>query len=107
LPDDMASKQDLLDYGARVRDRFNQWWETAGRDTDFEQPGNVYYGNVSLHEVLERTGWHSGQHTRQVMLTLTKLGITPDNPLTDAAFAGLPIPINIWDNEKSWDGALK
>jgi len=107
LPDDMASKQDLLDYGTRIRDRFNQWWETAGRDTDFEQPGNVYYGDVSLHEVLERTGWHSGQHTRQVMLTLTKLGITPDNPLTDAAFAGLPIPINIWDNEKSWDGALK
>ena len=25
--------------------------------TDFEQPGKVYYGEVTLHEVLERTGW--------------------------------------------------
>jgi glutaredoxin len=75
----------------------------AGRNTDFSQPGKVYYGEVTLHEVLERTGWHSGQHSRQLMLTLEKLGITPDGPLTDADFAGLPLPKNVWDNEKSWD----
>ena len=103
LPDGMASKQDLLDYGAGVRRRLNSWWQTVGRDTDFERDGDVYYGDVTLHEVLERTGWHSGQHTRQLMLTLEKLGIAPVTPLTDADFAGLPMPENIWDNEKSWD----
>ena len=78
-------------------------WEAGGRDTDFDQPGKVYYGAVSLHEVLERTAWHSGQHTRQLMLTLDKLGIDPDEPLGDAAFAALPMPRNVWDNEKSFD----
>ena len=52
---------------------------------------------------MERTAWHAGQHTRQLMLVLEKLGIAPDGPLTDDDFAGLPMPRNVWDNEKSWD----
>lgn len=103
LPSGMQSRQDLLDYAARVRTRLDAWWQSAGRATDFAQPGKVYYGDVSLHEVLERTAWHSGQHTRQLMLTLDKLGISPQDPLTAANFAGLPMPENVWDNEKSWD----
>ena len=58
---------------------------------------------MTLHEVLERTGWHSGQHTRQLMLTLDKLGIAADGPLSAADFAGLPMPENVWDNERSFD----
>lgn len=103
LPPNMKSKEDLLNYGSTVRSRLNAWWESEGRETDFNQPGKVYYGDVTLHEVLERTAWHSGQHTRQLMLTLEKLDITPDRPLTDADFAGLPMPKNVWDNEKTWD----
>ncbi len=103
IPGDMTTQDDLSDYGARVQDRLNAWWERDGKDTDFGQPGQVYYGDVTLLEVLERTGWHSGQHTRQLMLTLEKLGIEPDRPLADADFAGLPMPDEIWDNEKSFD----
>lgn len=103
LPADMRSHRDLLDYGERVRARLDAWWQAAGRGTDFSQPGKVYYGDVSLHEVLERTAWHSGQHARQLMLTLEKLGLEPDGPLTDADFAGLPMPEKVWDNEKTWD----
>lgn len=103
LPPELETREDLLDYAAGVRARLNAWWESAGRDTDFTQPGNVYYGDVSLHEVLERTGWHSGQHTRQLMLTLEKLGISPHGPLGDEDFAGLPLPKNVWDNELSFD----
>ncbi|NQV83633.1 MAG: hypothetical protein HQ494_07400 [Rhodospirillales bacterium] len=103
LPVDMVTKQDLLDYGAAVQSRLKAWWETAGHHTDFSQDGNVYYGDVSLHEVLERTGWHSGQHTRQLMLTLEKLGLSVDRPLGDGAFAGLPMPNNVWDNEATFD----
>ncbi len=99
----MQTKAELLDWAASVQARLKAWWETAGRSTDFNQPGKVYYGEVSLHEVLERTGWHSGQHTRQLMLTLEKLGIEADGPLTDADFAGLPMPKNVWDNERSFD----
>ncbi len=102
LPPDLKTKDDLLNYGKSVKSRFNAWWETAGRETDFAQPGKVYYGEVTLHEVLERTAWHSGQHTRQLMLALEKLGTAPGHPLTDADFAGLPMPKNVCDNEKTW-----
>ena len=57
----------------------------------------------TLLEVLERTAWHAGQHTRQLMLALEKLGVTPAQTLTEADFSGLPMPRNIWDNEKTWD----
>ena len=103
LPAQLETREDLLDYGTGVRSRLNSWWARAGQDTDFTQPGKVYYGDVSLHEVFERTAWHSGQHTRQLMLTLEKLGIAPADPLTDADFAGLPMPNEVWDNELSWD----
>jgi glutaredoxin len=103
LPAHLDSREALLDYGASVRSRLNAWWQSAGRHTDFTQPGKVYYGDVSLHEVFERTAWHSGQHTRQLMLTLEKLGIPPEDPLTEADFAGLPMPSRVWDNEKSFD----
>ncbi len=103
LPARLESHEDLLEYGAKVRSRLNSWWQSAGRETNFHQPGKVYYGDVSLHEVFERTAWHSGQHTRQLMLALEKLGMAPADPLTDADFAGLPMPNQVWDNEKSWD----
>lgn len=100
LPPGMDSKDDLLDYGAEIRERFNAWWEREGHSTDFTQPGKVYYGEVTLHEVLERTGWHSGQHLRQLMLVLEeKLGIDPDGRVSDSHFAGLPMPREVWDNE--------
>ena len=56
-----------------------------------------------MHEVLERTAWHSGQHVRQVALMLKeKLNIEPEPPLDDTIFHGLPMPKNIWDNERSF-----
>jgi len=102
LPPEMKSKEDLLAYGIAVRDRFDRWWKRDGRGMNFDQPGKVYYGDVSLHEVLERTGWHAGQHTRQLMLVLETMDITPDGPVGDADFAGLPMPREVWDNEKSF-----
>ena len=106
LPPAMKTKQDLLDYGVRVRMRLMDWWDGAGKATDFSQPGKVYYGDVTLHEVLERTGWHSGQHARQLMLVVETLGLEPEGRLTDADFAGLPMPENVWDNETTFNGAM-
>jgi glutaredoxin len=103
LPSRLVIRGDLLAHGEAVRLRFADWWTRDGAATDFTRPGNVYYGEVTLHEVLERTGWHSGQHTRQIILMLQeKLGIEPDAPMVDADFAGLPMPKNIWDNERSF-----
>ena len=103
LPKEMKTKSDLLDYGYKVYKRFDKWWERESHQTDFEQPGNVYYGKVNLHEVLERTGWHSGQHVRQINLLLKeKLNIEPKTKLDNTIFDGLPMPKNVWDNERSF-----
>lgn len=107
LPPEMATHDDLLDYADGVMERVHAWWENSGADTDFTQPGKVYYGEVSLHEVLERTCWHSGQHTRQLMLVLERLGLAPDDPLREEAFTGLPMPRKVWDNELAWEGTRR
>ncbi len=77
----------------------------SGRDAraHFTRKAEVYYGEQTLHDYMERAAWHSGQHTRQLMLVLEKLGIAPDRPLTDADFAGLPMPEQVYDDEKPWD----
>lgn len=104
LPAEMKTKQDLRQYGKDVHARLDAWWKREGHQTDFSQPGKVYYGEVTLHEVLERTGWHSGQHSRQILLMLReKLGIEPENPISDDVYEGLPLPKNVWDNERSFD----
>ena len=52
LPAEMKTKEDLMAYGRDNRDRLAAWWERDHAITDFKQPGKVYYGEVSLHEVL-------------------------------------------------------
>jgi hypothetical protein len=96
----MDGKDQILAYGADVLRRFEAWWDGPGRTTDFARKASVYYGDVTLHEFLERTTWHSGQHVRQTMMVLDMLGIAPDGPLRPAAFAGLPMPDKVWDDER-------
>lgn len=100
-PADVGNVADIARFGTGVQQRFQNWWN--GGAHDFERPAECYYGAQSLHDFMERTAWHSGQHTRQLMLVLEKLGIAPDAPLTDADFAGLPMPREVWDNDKRWD----
>ena len=68
--------------------------------TNFQDKANVYYGDQSKHEFLERTTWHSGQHVRQYRLVLETLGVTPDRPLPEETWEGLPMPVKVWDDEK-------
>jgi glutaredoxin len=100
-PDHVRRPAEIVAFGARVRDRFAAWWAQGGHD--FARAAKVYYGEQTLHDFLERTAWHSGQHTRQLALVLEKLGIPPHAKLTEADFAGLPMPANVWDDEKRWD----
>jgi len=101
-PPHVRTAADLVAAGHATRARLNAWWQ-AHRDGEFARKADVYYGDQTLHDFMERTAWHSGQHTRQLMLVLEKLGVTPDRPLTDADFAGLPMPENVYDDEKPWE----
>ena len=103
LPKNIVTKEDLLNYGMEIKFRFKEWWIYKGMKIDFTKPAKVYYGKVILHEVLERTGWHTGQHCRQIKLMLEeKLQIQVKKPIDENVFEGLPMPKNIWDNESSF-----
>jgi hypothetical protein len=52
-----------------------------------------------MHEVLERTTWHSAQHTRQLIVVLDSLGREADGRLTGADLQGLPLPEKAWDDD--------
>lgn len=94
-PDQTWSGEQLAAYGETVRTAVGEWWATA-IDDPFDRLTETYYGTHPLHAVFERSTWHVAQHTRQIMLFLERLGITPDGPLTDADLAGLPLPDGVW-----------
>ncbi len=94
-PDDVGTAK-LVAYGAGIQRRFRAWWE-ANQTTDGMASLPTYYGPQTLHELLERTTWHSGQHVRQWMMLLEREGVAHHRPLVDADFAGLPMPSGVWD----------
>lgn len=91
-----AEKAELLAYAADVAARLKAWFDGPGRGRDWTETAQVYYGQQSLHEFFERTVWHSGQHTRQLMWVLERMGIAPDGKLGPEVFAGLPMPQEVW-----------
>jgi hypothetical protein len=99
-PADMSTKAAILDYGRDVAARLTAWWNGPGGTADFGRKANVYYGDVTLHEYLERTTWHSAQHVRQLTMVLDINAITPDRPLGAETFDGLPMPDKVWDDER-------
>lgn len=88
---------DIARYGANVVNRLRTWW-AACPDRSCQGRTDTYFGTRTLHEVLERTAWHSAQHARQLMLILDTLNIEPHARLTENDLAGLPLPEKAWDD---------
>jgi len=100
VPAPGITRPEILAYGADVRRRFDAWWQGAKTRTDWADKASVYYGDVSRHEFLERTTWHAGQHSRQLMWVLQdKFRIAPDRPIPPDTWVGLPMPDKVWDDE--------
>jgi len=95
--DDLVTFADIADDGEVTRSNLLAWWETTGGKTDFTATVSTYYGPQSLHETLERTTWHTGQHVRQLLFILDGMGIVTDQPIGDRELAGLPLPNEVWD----------
>ena len=76
--------------------RIEQWWNGL-EDRSARQKVKTYYGDQPLHELLERSTWHSAQHGRQLVAVLERYGIEPDGPLTKEQLAGLPLPERLWE----------
>ena len=90
-----APTDELVAYGQQVRQRFADWWQS--NDHAAAKKLETYYGPQTLHELLERTTWHCGQHVRQYMMLLEKEGVAHRTPLKPPDFTKLPFPQNVWD----------
>ncbi len=95
-PPDVRTPADIARFGGEVRRRVADWWSRLAERSG-TQPVSTYYGEQPMHEVLERTAWHSAQHVRQLMSLLERQGIAPDGPLGPAELHGLPVPEKLWD----------
>jgi glutaredoxin len=86
----------MRDYGQDVSKRLQRWWQADGAGVARAKV-KTYYGEQPLHHVMERCTWHSAQHARQIVAVLERLGIAPDAPLTQSDYAGLPMPVGLWE----------
>ncbi len=94
-PSDLRHGPEIADYGETIRSQLADWW--TSQQADFSRQVPTYYGDQSLHDVMERGTWHAAQHVRQLMMVLEELGLAPDGPLTPADLADLPLPDQVWD----------
>lgn len=95
-PDSMHHTAEIVAYGEGVRQALVAWW-TAKTDKSGRETVQTYYGPQLLHEYLERTTWHSGQHVRQWFMLLGMANIAPVVTLSETDFADLPMPSSVWD----------
>lgn len=83
-------------YGNGIIERIENWWVQL-EDKSCRQKVKTFYGTPPMHQLFERSTWHSAQHARQIIAVLDRFGIEPDGRLTAEDLAGLPLPERIWD----------
>jgi hypothetical protein len=87
---------EFVRYGDDVIARLQKWWDGLA-DKSCRQSLKTYYGMQPMHQLFERSTWHSAQHARQLLAVLDRLGIEPDGRLTKEDLAGLPLPERLWE----------
>ena len=87
---------EIVAYGDGIIERIKNWWAQLD-DKSCRQKVKTFYGTPPMHQLFERSTWHSAQHTRQMIAVLERFGIDPDRRLSADDLAGLPLPERIWD----------
>jgi hypothetical protein len=87
---------EIAGYGDSVIERVEAWWSRL-EDKSCLQKVRTFYGTPPMHQLFERSTWHSAQHTRQLGAVLERFGIAPDGPLTVEHLSGLPLPEGLWE----------
>jgi hypothetical protein len=91
-----TTAEEIAAYGDGVIDRLDSW-RTKLEDKSCRQKVNSFYGRPTIHQLLERSTWHSAQHARQLIAVLERCRIEPNERLTAEDLAGLPLPEGLWD----------
>ena len=86
----------IAEYGDAIMERLANWWKRL-EDKSCAQRIKTFYGTPPAHQLLERSTWHSAQHTRQLIAVLERFGIEPEGRLTTKDLAGLPLPEGLWE----------
>jgi uncharacterized damage-inducible protein DinB len=94
-PDEMRTGAQIAAYGEAVRKRLRAWFQQAP-PARYGETAWTYYGEGSVHSLLERTTWHAGQHMRQVYDLLARHNVLPAGTLDPNLFTGLPLPQAVW-----------
>ena len=88
--------EEIASYGDSVIERIENWWARLD-DKSCQQKIKTFYGTPPTHQLLERSAWHSAQHTRQLIAVLERFGIEPNGRLSAEDLAGLPLPEGLWE----------
>ena len=91
-----AAAEEIAAYGDAIVERLENWWSQLD-DKSCQQPVKTFYGTPPMHQLFERSTWHSAQHTRQLIAVLERFGIEPQGRLTAEDLAGLPLPQGLWE----------
>lgn len=87
---------EIAAYGEAMIARLQAWWERLD-DPSCRQKIKTFYGTPPMHQLFERSTWHSAQHTRQLIAVLERFGIEPSGRLRPDDLAGLPLPEGLWE----------
>jgi glutaredoxin len=88
--------REIAEYGDDVIVRLERWWSELA-DKSGTQTVPTFYGPQPMHQLLERSTWHSAQHARQLTAVLERYGIEPARRLTPQELAGLPLPERLFE----------
>ena len=91
-----TTAEEIVGYGDGVIERLENWWARLD-DKSCQQKVKTFYGTPPMHQLFERSTWHSAQHTRQMIAILERFGIEPSGRLSADDLAGLPLPERVWD----------
>lgn len=94
-PAHLRTGRELAAHGEAVRARLATWFAQADPGI-YDTRVETYHGEQSVHALLERTAWHTGQHLRQVWALLEQVGAVQPGSLDSTMFDGLPMPAALW-----------
>jgi hypothetical protein len=89
--------REIAAYGDTVIAKLEKWWAGLA-DKSCTEKMATFYGMQPMHQLFERSTWHSAQHVRQLTHVLEdRFKIEPQTRLTPQDVAGLPLPERLFE----------